>query len=598
MELDLDHDREADLELDAGAALAAERDRATAHAADYARMSDVDEFVARTLDYVAGKVTSDEYRAYRLTRGVYGQRQDNVFMMRVKIPGGMLKADQARALAEVVEQAPEKVGHITTRENLQIHHFALNDVESWMRKLAAVGLTMREACGNAVRNVTQDPLAGLAPDEAFDTTPYLDAIVRFFLRNPRAAGLPRKFKIALSTSRADRAYAAIHDVGLIAVRGPDGAPAFKFLCGGGLASMPRSGLCLHEAWPARDILTPMLAVIDFFQVHGNRKVRSKARIKHVLRKMGDATFTATYHEFLAKVQQDPPPALDDIAPTWSVATPWTYTPPDDDIAQRSGLAEWARTSVQETRLPGLVFVTVRLDDGGSVTAANLRDLAELSETFGDGIVRATPQQNAVLRPIPVARLADLYRELKARGLGKAGAGTTTDITSCPGGATCNLALTLSRNLAAEFVTLLAARTDRDLTIKISGCHNSCGQHHIGTIGFYGALKRIGGRPAPHYRVMVGGGVDASGATFGDDLGLVPSKRVAEAVQRLLAHADAQRGPDETTGAWLRRTDKLALRPVIADLLEFDDGAAQESDFWDIGATQPFLGETREGECAA
>jgi sulfite reductase beta subunit-like hemoprotein len=232
---------------------------------DYSQLSDVDEFVARTEDYAAGRLTPDAYRAYRLTRGVYGQRQPDVYMLRVKMPGGIVLPKQLRAVAEVVEQSPSRLGHITTRENIQIHSFPLADVEKAMTFLAEAGLTMTEACGSAVRNITQDPWAGLAQDELFDTTPYLQAMVRFFLRNPRAQGLPRKFKIAVSASPADRAYAAIHDIGLVATLDDHGQPAFKFLVGGGLASMPRSALVIHEAWPARDILTPMLAVIDFFQ---------------------------------------------------------------------------------------------------------------------------------------------------------------------------------------------------------------------------------------------------------------------------------------------------------------------------------------------
>ena len=563
----------------------------------YADLADVDEFIQRTQDYAAGLLGSDEYRAYRLTRGVYGQRQDDVFMLRVKMPGGIVLPDQLRRVADVIDLAPDRMAHVTTRENIQIHHFPLDQVADQMRALAEAGLTMTEACGSAVRNVTQDPYAGLATDEVFDTTPYLQAIVRFFLRNARAQKLPRKFKIALSTSPADRAYAAIHDVGLVAVKGPDGQPAFKMLVAGGLASMPRSGLCVHEAYPAKDILTPMLAVIDFFQEHGNRKVRSKARIKHVLRKMGEAQFQATYEGYLANVLKDPPPRLDHIDTVYPGVDTWQYARQSDSETGLLGFHAWASTCVRETRLAGQVFVTVRLDRGGEVTAKNIRDLAVLTETFGEGKLHFTPQQNAVLRAVPVDELPDLYKQLLAMGLGKAGADTVADITSCPGVTTCNLGITYSRSLADELVAMLESVGDIDTTIKISGCHNSCGQHHIGTIGLYGALRRIGGRPAPHYRLMIGGDVNAGGAVFGDDIGLVPARRVATAVQRLLDHARAEKSATETIGGFLRRVDKESLRPVVADLLDIADDAAQELDFWDIKASAPFLGETRDGECA-
>ncbi len=563
----------------------------------YANLADVDEFIQRTEDYAAGLLGADEYRAYRLTRGVYGQRQDDVFMLRIKMPGGIVLPDQLRRIAEVIDVAPEGLAHVTTRENIQIHYFPLDQVADKMRMLADAGLTMTEACGSAVRNVTQDPYAGLATDEVFDTTPYLQAIVRFFLRNPRAQKLPRKFKIAISTSPADRAYAAIHDIGLVAVKDANGAPAFKFLVGGGLASMPRTGLCVHEAWPAKDILTPMLAVIDFFQEHGNRKVRSKARIKHVLRKMGPEQFQTTYEGYLANVQKDPPPQLTHIETTYPGVETWHYARPSDAEVGIAGFHAWASTCVRETRLAGQVFVTVRLDRGGEITAQNVRDLATLTEQFGQGRLHFTPQQNAVLRAVPVADLPALYTRLQAAGLAAAGANTVADITSCPGVSTCNLGVTYSRHLADDLVEALEAVGDIDTTIKISGCHNSCGQHHIGTIGLYGALRRIGGRPAPHYRLMVGGDVNPQGAVFGEDLGLLPARRATVAVQRLLDHARAHKTAEQTIGAYLRSTPPELLRPVVADLLDIADDAAQELDFWDIKASAPFLGETRDGECA-
>lgn len=591
--LDLDYDREV------AAADGEQGGAAASFNNDYAKLSDVDEFVQRTQDYADGKLTADAYRAYRLTRGVYGQRQDNVFMLRIKMPGGIVTPDQLRSVAHVVDNAEDKLGHITTRENIQIHHFPLPEVAGWMEHLAKSGLTMTEACGNAVRNITQDPWAGLAADEVFDTTPYLQAITHFFLRNPRAQGLPRKFKIAISASAADRGYAAIHDVGLVATLTDDGQPAFRVLVGGGLASMPRSALEVHSCWPAKDILTPMLAVIDFFQEHGNRKVRSKARIKHVLRKMGDEAFLAKYQDYLAKVVLDPPAVIE---PSAQVVYPkgetWTYARPTDDFSKRSGFATWAVTNVRETRLPGKVFVAVRIDRGGEVTGDMLRNLATLTEQYGEGKLHFTPQQNAVLRAVDVSQLPALYRELETAGLSKSGADTVADITSCPGISTCNLGITYSRNLADELTDLLAGEAEDSISIKISGCHNSCGQHHIGTIGFFGALRRIGGRPAPHYRMLVGGGVFPEGAEFGDDFGLIPARRAPEAVKRLLAHAKAN-AVDETPAAYLRRVDKDDLKPLIADLIDLDAEVATENDFWDIGATEAFLGEaTGEGECAA
>ncbi len=568
---------------------------------DWVMMDEVEDFISRTDAYARGELDADAYRGYRLTRGVYGQRQDDIYMMRVKMPGGIVTPTFARTLAELCDESPRGYGNITTRTNLQIHNIEMERIPGWKKRLNEAGITQVDACGNSVRTVTQDPFAGLAPDEVFDTTPYMAAITRFFLNNLRSRDMPRKFKIALSTSAADRGMAAINDIGLVAVRGENGEPAFRFRVGGGLASMPLTALELHAAWPARDILTPCLAMIDMFQAHGNRRVRSKARIKHVLRKIGPERFTALYHPFLEKVKQDPPPPVEADVTFWE-HEPWTWQAPDDDVSRSSGLTGWARSSVQPTRLPGLVFATLRLDHGGRISGDQLRTLAGLVERYtapqGEHSFRFTVAQNVVLRAVKVEDLPSLYQDLKAVELARPGARYTANVTSCPGTSTCNLGITHSRNAADVAAEVVAARQDTDLTIKISGCHNSCGQHHVGTIGFYGAVKRINGRPAPHYRLMVGGGIDEQGATFGTGYPLLPAARVQECVERLVATADANKTADETTGDWLRRASKDEVLPVLADLFEMDETTATEGDFVDIGLDQPFEIIKRAGECAA
>jgi sulfite reductase beta subunit-like hemoprotein len=562
---------------------------------DWVKVDEVDEFVEKTDAYVRGELDPDAYRAYRLTRGVYGQRQDDVYMMRIKIPGGMLAPDQARLIAGLIDEAPLRQGNVTTRTNIQIHHIPLATVPQWKARLNAGGVTQIDACGNAVRTVTQDPYAGLAPDEVFDTTPYLQGITRALLNNPRARLLPRKFKIALSTSEADRGLAAIHDVGLIAVRGPDGGPAFRVAVGGGLAALPVSALVLHEAWPAQQILTPILAVIDLFQDHGNRKVRSKARVKHVLRKYKEEKFSALYRDYLAKVEADPPPPLA-VQSELFTPTRWELAAPDDDLAQQRGYADWFRSSVEPTRLPGRVFVTVRLDQGGKLRGDDLRLLADLCERYGEGKLHLTQQQNALLRGVAVAALPELWRALDAGGLARPGALWASKVTSCPGTTTCNLGITHSRNLADLVQAQLADRQDRDLTVKISGCHNACGQHHIGTIGFYGAVRRLDTRAAPHYRLLVGGHVHGGVARFGESLGLVPARRAPLAVERLLAWADAHRGEGQSAADALLAAPLPTLQAVVGDLIEPPE--LDEEDFVDIGLDEAFHVISRAGECAA
>ncbi len=564
---------------------------------NYVQMDEVADFISRTEAYERGDVSADEYRAYRLTRGVYGQRQDGVYMMRVKIPGGLLSPTQAHKIAELLDEAKLGFGNITTRSNIQIHHVEPDTVPKWKARLNEGGISQVDACGNAVRTVTQDADAGLAADEVFDTTPYMQAITRFFLDHPRARLMPRKFKIALSTSSADRGLTAIHDVGLVAVAGDDGKPAFRVAVGGGLASMPQNALVLHEQWPAEDVLTPILAAIDLFQDHGNRRVRSKARIKHVLRKLKAEKFSALYQTYLDKVLADPPPKVEAQTELWQ-HTPWDLSLPNDDLARQSGLALWARSSVRKTRLPGKVFVTVRFDNGGRVTGDDLRTLADITQRYGDGLVVLTVHQNVMLRAVDVDALPRLFAELNAANLARPGALWGSNVTSCPGTSTCNLGITHSRNLANKLQGVLESREDTDVRIKISGCHNSCGQHHIGTVGFYGAVKRIDGRPAPHYRLLVGGGVDSEGAAFGTTYGLVPAHRAPEALERLLKWADSQATEGESAGAVLRRSTKEQLDPVVGDLFKLGTDELTDADFVDIGLDEPFQVIKRAGECAA
>lgn len=565
------------------------------HTLDYVQMDEVDDFVNHTNAYANGEMSADDYRAYRLTRGVYGQRQDDVYMMRIKLPGGMVGPNQARTLAELCDESVNGYGSVTTRSNFQIHFVPMQTVPVWKERLCAAGITQVDACGNSVRTVTMDAYTGLAPDEVFDVTPFAQGITRFFLNNPRSHKMPRKFKIALSTSVADRGMTWIHDVGLVAKIGSDGQPAFEVRIGGGLASMPQNAILMHDEWPARDILTPLLAAIDFFQDHGNRRVRSKARIKHVLRKIGPDKFRELYQGYLAKVVANPPAQIAGDVQRFT-DTEWTYRAPDDDIAKQSGLSAWARSSIQRTRVENKVFVTVRCD-AGRLTGDQLRGLADIAERYTpDEWIAFTVQQNVMLRGVATGDLSALYVELKALELAQPGALYASNITSCPGTSTCNLGITHSRNAAVAIGEALKDREDDDLVVKMSGCHNSCGQHHVGTLGFYGAVKRIDRRPAPHYRLMVGGGIHPDRADFGDMYGLIPAKRVPEAVRRLMAFADGNKAGDETAADFLRRAGKDVLEPVVLDL--YDPDTATDEDFVDIGLDEPFAIIKRAGECAA
>lgn len=551
--------------------------------------ADVDEFIATLERYERGELSTEEFRAFRLVRGVYGQRQDEAQMIRVKIPQGIVLPEQLEALAEVAEETPRKLGHLTTRQNFQFHFLKMAEVEGLLRRLERAGITTRAACGNSVRNITGCPHAGLSREEPFDTTPFGDALVRHLLRQPFTEALPRKFKIAFSACPSDCALAAINDLGFIAHRAPDGSRRFRVVAAGGLATLPTNALVLHESLPAEEILGVAEALVKVFDDTGDRKNRNKARLKFVVRKIGEAAFRALYQAKHAAVTA-PRLAIPDEGP--SAPQEWVLPP----LADRE-LRAFAESNVARTRHLGRVFVTIRLPVG-DITAAQIRGLAAVSRRFGDGGVRLLVDQNLLLRDVAVSELPELYAALGALGLAAAQAGTSADVTSCPGADSCKLAITHSKGLGQALIETLAEDPVAGISVKLSGCPNSCGQHHIATIGLHGAVRKIGGRAAPHYQIFVGGGVSASGAVFGRPLGKVPARRAGEAVSRLSRFAEQHRGPGEDAAGRLARAEVEELRALLRDLFELSEEQVEESDFVDYGAAAPFAVVTSEGECAA
>lgn len=553
--------------------------------------ADVDEFIATLEKYERGELSTDEFRAFRLVRGVYGQRQDDAQMIRVKIPQGIVLPEQLEALAEVAEQTPRQLGHLTTRQNFQFHFLKMAEVEGLLRRLDRAGITTRAACGNSVRNITGCPHAGLSREEPFDTTPFGDGLVRHLLRQPFTEALPRKFKIAFSACPSDCALAAINDLGFIAHRAADGSRRFRVVAAGGLATLPTNALVLHESLPAEEILAVAEALVKVFDATGDRKNRNKARLKFVVRKIGEPAFRALYEAKLAEVVQHAPRLeLPDEGP--APQHDWVLPPLGDP-----SLLAFVRSNVARTRNVGRVFVTVRLSVG-DITAAQIRGLASVARRYGDGGVRLLVDQNLLLRDVLVSDLPELYRALGGLGLGAAQAGTSADVTSCPGADSCKLAITHSKGLGKALAEALAEGAVPGVSVKLSGCPNSCGQHHIATIGLHGAVRKIGGRAAPHYQILVGGQVSAQGATFGRPLGKVPAKRASAAVSRLTRWAEENAGPAEDAATRLARAGTEELRALLQDLFELSEEQAEESDFVDYGAEAPFQVLTMEGECAA
>jgi len=599
----------------------------------FASEAEIDEFVATLDRFERGELAPDQWRAYRLVRGTYGQRQAaDAQMLRIKIPQGILDAAQLEAVADAAERYSRGFAHITTRQNFQLHFVKLHDVELAMRRVAEAGLTTREACGNSVRNITACPYAGVAADEAFDVTPYAEALTRYLLRHPLSSSLPRKFKIAFEGCAIDHAVTAIHDIGWRArIQRVDGLPVrgFRVTIGGGTSTFAKSGDELYDFLPAAEMLEVAEAILRVFHRLGDYQHKQKNRMKFLVRALGFAGWRAEFDKALAEVRSegrvalpfDPeaPPA--ESAPDWSRSAPPTVA----ESARRAVSAEvrgpgivpavrtalpvlsgdflsWQATNVRAQRQQGYAVVTVTVPLG-DLTGAQLRVLADLALAYGDGTVRVTSEQNLLFRWVRAGDVPELHRRLAAARLGLGGANTVANVTSCPGAESCRLAVTQSRGLGKLLGDHLRQRADLvdavpGLDIKISGCPNGCGQHHIAGLGFQGSVRKVGDRAVPQYFVMLGGGAEDERATFGRLAAKIPARRIPEAVERIVALYTAERAAGETARAFLRRVDVRQVKTLLADLEALAESDAAPEHFIDLGEETEFKVETQEGECVA
>ena len=595
----------------------------------FASAADIDEFVATLERYERGELTPDQWRAFRLVRGTYGQRQaEDAQMLRVKIPQGLLTSEQLSALAEVGERYSRHFGHITTRQNVQFHFVKLHDAEPAMRRLAEAGLTTREACGNSVRNITACPYAGVAVDERFDVTPYAEALTRYLLRRPLSSTLPRKFKIAFEGCGEDHAATAIHDLGFRAEVAANLARGFRVTAGGGTAIMCASAGLLHEFLPASDLLRVAEAVLRVFHRLGDYQHKQRNRMKFLIKALGWDRWRQEYDQELAACRRDhlaplldlDPPAVE-ARPNWPrdpspapsvIASRVSAAPPNGPgltptvvpvyQASDEAYARWRATNVRPQKQFGYVMVTATVPLG-DLTSEQMRVLGELARAYGDGTVRVTVDQDLVFRWISVGDVRELYRRLAAASLGLAEAGTVADVTSCPGAESCRLAVTQSRGLGRLLEDHLRARPDLiaaadGARIKISGCPNGCGQHHIAAIGFQGSVRRVGSRAVPQYFVMVGGGTTDRGASFARLAAKIPVRRIPEVVERLLDLYTRERNAGESAPTFFARVDVAHVSAVLADLQQITAADAVPLDFVDLAETAEFTPEVMDGECSA
>jgi sulfite reductase (NADPH) hemoprotein beta-component len=594
---------------------------------DFASEGDIDEFVDMLGKFERGDISPEDWRRFRLVRGTYGQRQDNVQMLRIKVPQGIVNSRQMRALAGVATRYSRGFCHVTTRQNIQFHFVPLSVCESAMRELAAEGLTTREACGNSVRNITGCPYTGTSHDEVFDVTPYAEAMTRYFLRHPLAAKLPRKFKIAFEGCAQDHALASINDLGWRA-RIQDGRRGFRVTVAGGTSIMPVSGYLLYDFLPVEEMLNVAEAVLRVFHRFGDYEHRQRNRLKFTVKTLGWDGFRARFEEALEEFTRDggaqlrlAPEALrSEGAPDWAPApAPSLEAVTAMSATQVTGPGimpgsvrlqmlsdsklRWMRSNVSPQRQNGYCHVTVRLPLG-DFTSGQMRVLANLAEAYGDGTMRLTVEQNVLYRWVRTENVEPFYQRLVAAGLDAPDANTLGDVVSCPGAESCRLAVTQSRGLGRVLTEHLSAHPDViDMVtsgdIKISGCPNGCGQHHIASIGFQGSVRKLGARQVPQYFVLVGGGCGDEGlAHFGKVVSKVPVHRLTDAVDRLLGLYRAQHQPDEDLGAFFRRIPPASATEVLKDLAQLLPNEATDQDFIDLAETQAFSPEVMDGECSA
>jgi sulfite reductase beta subunit-like hemoprotein len=566
----------------------------------FAEQEDVDAFLDMLERFETGDITPDEWRAFRLINGTYGQRQEGVYMIRVKLPQGIANVKQLEALATVAEKwAGSGVGHITTRQNIQLHFVKEAEAELALRLCADVGLTTREACGNAVRNITGCPFAGVAAHEPFDFTPYADAVTRHLLRGPYSSALPRKFKIAFGGCCGfDDIQAQINDLGFLVTTDAAGNPGFKVYMGGGLSTLRKAAILVHEFLPVTQVLEVSEALVRTFHRIGNRKDKHKARLKWAIQKLGTPAFLAEYQKDLEAVRAEGGRPLA-VAPA---PKPRAVPVPGTPVEPLAELEAFRATNVRAQKQAGYSAVTVRVPKG-DLTPAQFRALAQLVTKYSDGELRTTNEQNLVLRFVESWRVAELHRDLTAIGLGQAGAMTMADMLSCPGASSCKIAVTNSKALGAHLTDVLDARPDLvaqvpGLDIKMSGCPNGCGQHYSSVIGLQGGMRKIDGKPVPQYFIYIGGGFDQSGPKFGRIAGKVPARRVEQALERLVGMYSEEKQAGETPLAFFSRIEPAKVTARIKDLTELDAAAAKAEDFVDFGESKAFEIVEMEGECAA
>ena len=574
--------------------------------------AELDRFEDGVRRYLAGEIEDDAFRVFRLSQGIYGQRQGGYNqMVRVRVPHGRLEADHLEMIAYVVDHYSRGWAHFTTRQNLQFHFVQLQEVGEVLRLLASVGLTSREACGDTVRNVAGCHLAGACPFEVLDISAWAQATNDWFIRNPINQRMPRKFKINFSGCATDCGQAMFNDVGVIAVSRPlpDGTvePGFRVFIAGGLGANPHPAQALEEFTPRSELLATIEATLRVFDHYGNRDNKIRARMKWLVDTMGieelrervlkerrfliaSATYPGGVPEIVEALGDAPAGAGGEISGAPGVQV---------SLNGANGFAAWDLANVVRGRANGKVsaYAHARL---GDVTSDQLRGLADLQREFAVEL-RVTNRQNIVIRELREDQLPALHERLVELDMATPGAELARDVVSCPGADTCNLAVTQSRGLAADIDRALdeAGLADvHGVRINISGCTNSCGQHHTADIGFFGLERRTHDRTAPGYQLLLGGHVGAMEIAFGEKATKLPAKAASEAVVRVVGRYASEREAGELFQDWLTRSGGAGeVGKGLRDLDEFPTPDERPDFYVDFDETGPYEKSVGDSECA-
>jgi sulfite reductase beta subunit-like hemoprotein len=568
-----------------------------------------DDFGTESTRYLDGQLTEADFIKFRLKQGVYGQRQPDVQMIRVKLPMGGVTPEQLEAFARVIDRyVPLRKGHVTTRQNIQMHHIPLPDITPLMRELAETGLSSREGCGNTMRNVTGDPRAGVLDDELFDITPYAGAYVRYFVRHPTTQAMPRKVKTAFTATDDDNAITGIHDMSFIP-RERDGVRGVEVRVGGGTSIMPRIAPTLYEFVEVDngDYLRVTEACMRIFdRTEFLRVNRARARIKVLIDKIGIDAFREMVEEELeGDWVSERDFSLDAILfdHDEEANAPRAGTSFDSPNGDRRAFDRFAESNVARQRQRGFSTVEVKIRRG-DLTPEQLRGLAGIIRTYSGGYARTTVHQNLVLRWVRDDSVYEVWRALGDLELGDAGADEITDVVSCPGTDSCKLGITSSMGLnQAVQDRVVAMGIDDPLTrrihIKMSGCPNGCSQHHIADIGFYGASIKVGERTIPAYIPHIGGAYEGGDVRYGQRLkARLPAKRVPEAVERWLRFYESDRTGGESFRAFVDRVGADEFTARVKDLtMPIEFNLENMNQFIDFNKDVPFQVQRGEGECA-